>query len=456
MKRSFLTSILAVVFALSVSAQNPDAVRKSLESYPNLANPVASTYPSIPLGEIASTPEEFEPFYFTMVGRHGSRYEQDNKRFAELRAMLDKAYELGILTKDGEVLRTRATAIHKAQEGHDGELSELGVEQWRGIAHRAYNNFGKVFDQGSIEAKSSTSLRCVLSMAAFNDAIKEKNPTIKVKQQARKSELWIVRPLANNPAVSKRTKELCAEYHKQGEWNKARKEWEQAYDGSAFLAKITTDSKRFIDECNGKSSGRVVRHAFISLLFGENFGLGDRELINRLFSIDDLYYVYVYMTSHWVNFTIGRGNEFVEARQSHMEVMVEDILDKCNAAIKGVNPNSANLRFTHDSYVGPLLSVIGYDGCVPQWNENIELAATSFNHGTNVPMAANLQIVLYRNKAGKVYVRSLINERDATLPIKCKTGVFYPWEVFEKYVSNNLKMLKKSEESILKRDKLWQ
>ena len=66
-------------------------------------------------------------------------------------------------------------------------------------------------------------------------------------------------------------------------------------------------------------------------------------------------------------------------------------------------------------------------------------------------MAANLQIILYRDKSGKVLVRSLINERDATLPIKCKTAPFYPWEEFSKLVLNNLKELKQSEAKILKK-----
>jgi hypothetical protein len=448
-KRLFLL-LAAAVLTVSAVAQSPEAIRASLAKYPNLAYPVASTYPSVPLGEIAAAPEGFEPFYFTLVGRHGSRYEQKGSRFNKVSATLDKAHELGILTKDGELLRERAKAIAEAQKDHDGELSDLGAEQWRGIAHRAYDRFSKVFDKGLIEGKSSTSLRCVLSMVAFNDAMKEKNPKIKVHQQARASELWIVRPLANNPAVSKEAKELCANYNKSGEWTKARKEWERSYDASDFLSKITTDKTRLLEECGGKKDERMLRYSFITLLFGENFELGDRALLNRLFSVDDLYFMYVYQTSNWVNNSIGRGNEFVEARQSHMEAMILDILGKGNAAIKGENPNCANLRFTHDSYVGPLLSAMGYDGCVPQWNENIEIASTSFNHGLNVPMAANLQIILYRDKAGKIFVRSLINERDATLPIKCATAPFYPWEDFSKHVLNNIKELKKSEANILK------
>ena len=139
-------------------------------------------------------------------------------------------------------------------------------------------------------------------------------------------------------------------------------------------------------------------------------------------------------------------------KQSHMKPLVDDILNKAQAAIDGKNPNVANLRFTHDSYVGPLLSVMGYEGCVPQWSEDIEKAATSFNHGIISPMAANLQIALYRNKKGEVLVRSLLNERDAYLPIECQTAPFYPWSDFCKHINKNVKELCDTQERILNRE----
>ena len=77
------------------------------------------------------------------------------------------------------------------------------------------------------------------------------------------------------------------------------------------------------------------------------------------------------------------------------------------------------------------------------------MATTSFNHGTLVPMAANLQIVLYRNKQGKVLVRSLINENDATLPIKCSTAPFYPWSEFCKFMYDILNHFDKVQERVL-------
>ena len=449
MKRFFLllSALAAVVIA---TAQTPEAVRESISKYPNLALPTYSTYPSVPLGEIAAAPEGFEPFYFTLVGRHGSRYDQSERRFKTILSVYRKADSLGILTEQGKHLYAHIAEIEAAQEGRSGELSELGYNQWLGIAHRAYKNFAPVFAEGSIEGKSSTSLRCLLSLVAFNQGIKEHSPQLAIYQQARKSELAIVRPLYDNPNTPELARKIQKECGEKGEWNKNLSVWMKESDASSFLSKVTTDRKRLIKECGGKSYFNVLRYSFRALLFGENFELGDRELLTELFTPEEMYRIYVHQTAKWVNTSVGRGKDEVEMYSSFMRPMVDDIVAKCNAAIEGKNPHKANLRFTHDSYVGPLLSVMGYEGCVPQYNTDIELATTSFNFGTVVPMAANLQIVLYRNKRGEVLVRSLVNERDAYLPIKCATAPFYPWKAFCKHLEENFKELEKVQKKVLK------
>ncbi len=449
MKRFFLllSALAAVVIA---TAQTPEAVRKSISKYPNLALPTYSTYPSIPLGEIAAAPEGFEPFYFSLVGRHGSRYDRSERRFKSILSVYRKADSLGILTEQGKHLYAHIAEIEAAQEGRNGELSELGYNQWLGIAHRAYKNFAPVFAEGAIEGKSSTSLRCLLSLVAFNQGIKEHSPQLAIYQQARKSELAIVRPLYDNPNTPELARKIQKECGEKGEWNKNLSVWVKESDASSFLSKVTTDRKRLIKECGGKSYFNVLRYSFRALLFGENFELGDRELLTELFTPEEMYRIYVHQTAKWVNTSVGRGKDEVEMYSSFMRPMVDDIVAKCNAAIEGKNPHKANLRFTHDSYVGPLLSVMGYEGCVPQYNTDIELATTSFNFGTVVPMAANLQIVLYRNKRGEVLVRSLVNERDAYLPIKCATAPFYPWKAFCKHLEENFKELEKVQKKVLK------
>jgi hypothetical protein len=294
-------------------------------------------------------------------------------------------------------------------------------------------------------------MRCVLSMVSFNQTIKGLSPKTDIFQNSREVELQLLRPLVDDPKVSKEAKELCAEYRKSGEWNAERKKWLQRGDALSFISKITTNREALINECGGESDMYLAFISSYTLLFAENFEKGDRALLTRLFTTKELYNVYVYNTAMWVNAFFGRGNEIVEMRQSHMRPLVEDILNKAQAAAEGKNPNTANLRFTHDSYVGPLLSVIGYEGCVPQWSEDIEKATTSFNHGVISPMAANLQIVLYRNKKGELLVRSLINERDAYLPIECKTAPFYPWSDFCNHINNNMNYLDGVQKRVLQK-----
>ncbi len=438
MKR-FFTLIFSLLVAAATFAQTPEAVLKSIEQYPNLAATIGSTYPGIPFGEVAKAPKGFESFYFTMVGRHGSRYEIDKHLICyDVLKIFDKADKLGILTADGKALHQRLAKICEAQKDNNGEISALGFKQWAGIATRTFNRFEPVFRSGNIEAKSSTSMRCVLSMVTFNQTIKGLCPKIDIWQNSREVELQMLRPLVDDPKVSAEAKEICTDYRQNGAWKVARKEYFKSADASSFISKITTNRDLLIKECGVESEMHLAYLASYTLLFAENFEMGDRALLTHLFTTKELYNVYVYNTAMWLNAFFGRGNEIVEMRQSHMRPLVEDILNKAQSAIEGKNPHVANLRFTHDSYVGPLLSVIGYEGCVPQWSEDVEKAATSFNHGTISPMAANLQIVLYRNKKGDVLVRSLLNERDAYLPIKCDTAPFYPWSDFCTHVNNNM------------------
>ena len=59
-----------------------------------------------------------------------------------------------------------------------------------------------------------------------------------------------------------------------------------------------------------------------------------------------------------------------------------------------------------------------------------------------IPMAANLQMVFYRNKAGEVIVHFSLNEKEATLPIetyqpdgakKSSTAKYYLWSDVKSY-----------------------
>ena len=441
--------IYALLLVVAASAQSPKAILEKISKYPNQAYPIASTYPSVPLGEIAPAPAGFEPFYFSLVGRHGSRYSQSNKDLRTLLATYRKADSLAILTDLGKRFYRKMEEITAVQEAHLHELTPLGYNQWVGIGNRAYSNFTPVFE-GAIESKSSNTMRCVMSMVAFNQGLKEGNPRLVVHQDVQEEEQAIVKPLYSNPDVPELALSIHREYRKHGKWLEDRKAWDRNSDCSAFLSKITTDSERLLKECGAKRGYRFARHSFRQLLFAENFEMGDRELLNTLFTPEEMYNMYVYNTAFWVHTASAIDNDIVAMFASYMRPLIEDIMNGASDAIKGENPHCANSRFTHDTYMMPLFSVMGYEGCVAKSTGDLETDTTSFNLGELVSMAANLQIILYRNKQGKVLVRSLINERDAYLPIKSKTAPFYTWAEFSNYVEHRLKQLNATRDRVLK------
>ena len=451
MKRIIFT-LIALATLFSLSAQTPEAIRESIRKHPNLAIPTFSTYPCMPLEKVAEAPKGFEPFYMSVVSRHGSRYEQDDKYFRKIVEIFDKADNLGILTPEGKLIHQKMTKILEEQQGRNGELTSLGYEQLRLVGNRAYNNFPAIFSgECSVDGRSSTSLRCVFSMVAFVQGLKENNPLIKVEQQARREELPAIRPLVDN---KERSPKIFQKHHKEfvdsGEGAEELKAWKREQRTPDFMSKITTDPERMLKECGGRYDFNVMHNTHKTLLFAANFSMDCSQLIERNFTTDELYLSYLYATYKWIYNSISVGNDIVETRLSCMRPLVDDIIERANKAIEGKNPHVADLRFTHDSYVAPLQAYMGFDNHRGTYSLDVEKAATSFNFSPMIPMGANIQFVLYRNKAGKVLVRTLINERDATIPVKCKTAPFYPWDDFCNFVTKSMDKFEASRSRVLK------
>ena len=158
----------------------------------------------------------------------------------------------------------------------------------------------------------------------------------------------------------------------------------------------------------------------------------------------------MYWTGSW-------GNPRIEAYCSYFHPFIDNLFGNIQDAIDGKNPYVANLLFTHDSYITPLLTVLGYKDCALQYYGDgmaaWEKGATSIALSKLVPMAANLQIVLYRNKQGEVLVRSLLNENDIYLPIESKTAPFYKWEDMRSITLNNLARMNTARDNYLRQVK---
>ena len=449
MKR-LLFLLSAFAFTVSVSAQTPEAILDIIRQNPNFAEPTVTTYENIKIGKIAAAPKGYEPFYFSMTSRHGSRYELYDESFATPKDIFNKASELGILTPLGEEVKAIINRATDDQMGKGGELTLRGQEQLRAIGRRAYNNFGKIFEGGSIDGKSSTKMRCVFSMVAFVDGLKEKLPTLPVEMEARESFVPMLRPMANHPDTPKNLIKVWEQHGKIGEgWKGESMEWLCKQDISQILAKLTTKPELLVEKCGAKSIQHFACEIHHSLLFAQNFRICDSKILKRIFTPEEQFVFYVYHTNKWLHFSGGWGNPLIECYTSYMTPLIDDIIGKAQEAIEGKNTHVANLRFTHDSYIVPLLSIFGFEGCSLQYTGNLVQDCCSSPLAKWMPMGANIQMVLYRNTEGKVLVRLLLNEQDMKLPIESATAPFYPWDEFCKMVDANMARLIKSREQVL-------
>ena len=89
------------------------------------------------------------------------------------------------------------------------------------------------------------------------------------------------------------------------------------------------------------------------------------------------------------------------------------------------------LRFGHDSGIAPLLVVLdanGYGRATSSFEESLEIFPDY-----NLPMGASAQFVFYRNDAGDILFKLLVNEQEATLPLRPVQGPYYSWSGFKKH-----------------------
>ena len=125
---------------------------------------------------LATVPDGFEPVYLSHYGRHGSRWVIDMSIYPKVLGALRAQRDAANLTSVGEALIPLVEACATHAEGHSGELSPLGERQHAAIAGRMARRFPALFaDSARVVMRSSTEPRCIVSMAAFSEALKEAN-----------------------------------------------------------------------------------------------------------------------------------------------------------------------------------------------------------------------------------------------------------------------------------------
>ena len=416
-------AVVLAIFCLGVKAQT---TFEEISADLNKAGGVYLAYPTVETKQTPA-PKGYKPFYVSHYGRHGSRYLLSDRDYQWIIQLMEKAETVNGLTPLGHDVLKRLNMVWEEAQGRAGDLTPLGVRQHQGIAERMSKNFPEVFSgKRHVSARSTIVYRCAMSMVAFGDRLKQLNPQLDMSyEMSEKYMSYLNYHSARSNAFT---------HGKKGPWVEEYRKFEEAQVHPDRLVSTLFSNADFI-RCEVNPS---------ELMWGLYWIAVDMQDMETPVSFFDLFTAKE-MFDLWqcVNYRFYMGNANPLASNgivmANAKSLVENILESADAAIKD-RSIAATLRFGHDGNVIPLLALLQIEnfdvavaGPAEVYKRWCDFKAT--------PMASNVQIVFFENKAGDILVKFMHNENEVHVPVKTDQWPFYHWNDVKEYYQKRLSTL---------------
>ena len=347
-------------------------------------------------------PWGYKPFYISHYARHGSRYLISENELAAV-AIMDARREG--LTSEGKALLEDLTAVAAAHEGMMEMLTGKGGTQHQGIGRRMAKHFRRVFRRRGREIRciSSPSQRCIQSMANCIWGLRDGGAKGQVSTASGRKYYDVISPrFTPGPwlkTVSEKRDSLMA-----------ARGVPDSVAVKFFLPSAAPSGDEMMWLCNSlyrmAAASQGLDAEFPDILgrhFGESVSGAMQEaeiLYNHTLFCDDE----------------AEGNLWMEVTS---RAVLKEILAKADDALDR-GTVAADLRFGHDSGLMPLMKLMGF-GVM------------------DLQMAANLQIVFYRNCRGRVLIKFLYDEKEMKhLVLKAVRGCYYDWKETKAYLNGQI------------------
>lgn len=422
--RRYTTLPLLLLLVVSVMAQS---VRQEISDNVRLSAANHLAYPTPITKSLTPAPNRKKPFYISHYGRHGSRYLIGRDEYDDVFNVLSTAAEAGALTALGCDVLERVRTLRAEAEGRYGELSPLGARQHREIAHRMFERFPEVFtDDAVIDARSTIVIRCILSMTNAITELKGLNPRLTIRCDASEHDMYYMNFDDHQLKGEARGKDAQAAYRTYCAVYPTHERVVALLFADTAYVRENIDAERFAD--------RLFKLASTV----QNTESRTVVTLYDLYTDEELYLNWKKGNARWYMgygacpLTGGR-QPFVQRR------LLRRIIEEVDSCIALDHPG-ASLRFGHETMVLPLtclLGINGYDKAIDDFND---LEKGGWVNYRIFPMGANIQLIFYRSDAADddVLVRVLLNEGEATLPIKTDVAPFYHWRDVREYYLNKL------------------
>lgn len=419
MKKYIIITILSIPFFFAALAQTS---LKELTENPGKAGGVLYAYP-FNGASYTTPPKGYKPFYISHFSRHGSRYLINDDEYKWPLDLLTDAEQAGALTPLGKDVLGRLKLVWDEARGRGGDLSPLGVRQHRGIAERMYQSYPQVFEgELSISARSTLVVRCVLSMDAFCERLKELNPRLNITRESSHRHMPdICPPYSPEAEVFRSAKDT---------WREEYRKFEEKHVNPDRLINSLFSNKSFIVQ---KVNPPMLMKA-LGEIAGSMQNLETKVSFYDIFEPQELFDLWQCKNYH--NYVVdGPSSKSGGATINMIKPLLKDIVDKANEAIN-TDSRGATLRFGHDGNLIPLLALMHVEGFYESISEPSDFYKVWCNFKA-VPMATNIQLVFYRKSGSdEVLVKFLHNENEILIPpVKSDILPYYKWKDVEKFYS---------------------
>ena len=418
MKR-ILTILSLALLTLTVSAQVLDA----LKADPRRA--YGNDYPyQFSEVKLTKAPKGYKPFYISHYSRHGSRYYWNAFLYRELDSLLTNAHNKHLLTPEGEAFHTKFMACKDELATGVSELSDLGWKQHQRIARTMYNNFPEVFKNGgNVLAISSLSGRCVLSMSSFCQELVQCNPKIEIREQSSRFTLDGVVPNdRQNPVKNDYPKGVKPRFEKNRD-----KFQSSSTLKDDIIKRVFTSTEGLKGDMNHIASNLINLYTSLP-------SIGHEGMMGNIITDEEL-------VARWEGENLG-SYAWVFGPQYEMIPILNDILKKAEAVINGSSDHISDLRFGHDTCIGPLTVLMGINGADKDPEDPYEVKNVYQNWQTG--KASNIQLIFYRSKkSSDILLKCLLNGKEASLSVPTDNYPYYKWTDFRDFYQNRINSVSK-------------
>ena len=407
-----MKKILALLLTMAISGFAQDRHQMGSNYY---------AYPT-PTAKYTKAPAGYKPFYLSHYGRHGSRFHQPADHYHALYNTLAKADSLGKLTDLGKSLLERAKFLDEYAAPRAGDLTQLGVAQHQGIAKRMVKNFPEVFKNDAyVEAYASTSVRCVVSMAAFLEELHAQKPKVEIHQESGKYLMSFISPLDFGKIIGESNTPA---------WQKENEKLYSHVDPTRMMRAIFNDSNY------------IKKNVDAGDLFSKIYEIGNSlqgspEIefnFDDLWTEEDLAARWHAQNAWW--YSVLGNNPFAQKQGlDNARPLLKNVLDEADKVIaadtaktdktagkKPAKKTTATLRFGHDTVIFPFAVLL-------------QLENGTQNTGIETADMENLHKL----------VKVMLNEIEQKLPVTCDSATikncpaapYYRWDDVRAFYRKN-------------------